>query len=214
MRLKLTVLALLALSSGTQAQPTEKTPEQMLPADALFYFRYDGYEGHRKAYDQTAVAKAMKEGLSEFFEHVFAQIWTLGQTNPLVDNSKKKSAPALEVNQFLDCLWKHGFALSLEIAPPRPGPTNGPTLFQLTVLFPHGAEKTNRAALDAVFRLAAGGAGTRPWRTPSTKGARWRLSLWASTRPRGGQRASTWCSLLGREPQCTQSASSTAFGPT
>ena len=66
------VMALLSFSASVLAQPA-KTPEQLLSADCLVYFRYDGYEPHKKAYDQTALAQAMKEGLSDFFDHAIAQ---------------------------------------------------------------------------------------------------------------------------------------------
>src|ERR1700745_373377 len=56
------------LAAEQTASPTRV--EQLLPADACLYLRYDGYEPHRKAYDRTALGQAMKGDLGEFLEYL------------------------------------------------------------------------------------------------------------------------------------------------
>ncbi len=48
------------------------TVESLLPAKAVAYFRYDGYEPHKKAYDRTALGGAMREDLGEFLDHLLS----------------------------------------------------------------------------------------------------------------------------------------------
>src|SRR5260370_40096323 len=66
------LLVITCPASGLAAEikPAARTVEELLPGDSLFYFRYDGNEPHRKAYDRTALGRAMKEDLGEFLEHL------------------------------------------------------------------------------------------------------------------------------------------------
>ena len=57
-----------ALAPG--AEPSPRPVESLLAADVAAYFRYDGYYPHQKAYDGTALGKAMKEDLGEFLEYL------------------------------------------------------------------------------------------------------------------------------------------------
>jgi hypothetical protein len=120
MRILLASVVLLGLSTAGLAQPTAniasvKAPEALLSAECIAYFRYDGYEPHRKAYDETALAKAMKEGLSDFLDHVLQQLPTLAGGDMLRGNPKKGERPALSLEDFLACLSKNGFVLALEV---------------------------------------------------------------------------------------------------
>lgn len=52
---------------GAQGQAERKAPEALLPADALLYVRWDGFEAHRDAWEQTAAYRALTEThLGEF----------------------------------------------------------------------------------------------------------------------------------------------------
>src|SRR5262245_58040138 len=64
------VLLTSAACLSAQEKTRPKTPEAFLSADCLAFVRYDGYDAHKKAYDQTALAKAMKDDLGEFLEHL------------------------------------------------------------------------------------------------------------------------------------------------
>src|SRR5260370_21960090 len=65
---------LLALPADTLAQaPAQpKLPEALLPASCLAYVRFDGIAPHRRAYEQTALAKVMSEDLGEFCHYLVA----------------------------------------------------------------------------------------------------------------------------------------------
>lgn len=153
MRALLAALALLVVASAAPAQTPPKAPEHLLPADSLIYFRYDGYQAHRKAYDQTALAAVMKEGLGDFFDHLFTQLFTVAGGDFPPRNRVKAKGAGPEVEAFLDFLTRQGFALSLEVAPAGRALARGDLLAQLTLVFPEGAEKKNRLALERFFRL-------------------------------------------------------------
>jgi hypothetical protein len=156
MRILLASIAFLAIPSLVLAQPAKKTPEQLLSANCLAYFRYDGYEPHKKAYDQTALAKIMKEGLGEFFDHFFTQMIALGGEFPPRRKEKdNKQAPDMDLKGALDYVSTHGFVIGLDIAPPGPAFARGEDLYHLTVVFPQGAQKPFRPALENLFRAAA-----------------------------------------------------------
>src|SRR4051794_17993546 len=55
---------------NAQDQPPARPVESLLAADAVAYLRYDGYEPHRKAYDGTALGRAMRDDLGDFLEHL------------------------------------------------------------------------------------------------------------------------------------------------
>ncbi len=182
-----TFLSVLSPALAQPAPPMAKSPEQMLPAKCLVYFRYDGYEPHRAAYDKTALAKAMNEGLAEFFDHLFGRLFSLAADFPGGGNPKKQGKeepvpPA--VSQFLDCLWRNGFALTLEINDPTRG-GDVEDLVHLTVVFPEGAGKKNHKALDGFFRFLAGVANAPVEATPHEGRKGHSFSL-------GGIKASWW----------------------
>ena len=97
MRALFVTLALLSVVPVASAQP--KAPEHLLPADCVAYLRYDGYAAHRKAYDQTALAKAMKDGLADFLDHAFAKLWLLAD-----DDAKKADQRRPTTDRFLQCV--------------------------------------------------------------------------------------------------------------
>src|SRR5262249_49663935 len=45
-------------------------PEKLLPKDSLLYLRYDGLDAHRQAYDQTTLARLMREDLGELVSYL------------------------------------------------------------------------------------------------------------------------------------------------
>ena len=154
MRILLPAVLILVTSSSAFAQPA-KSPEELLPGDATVYFRYDGYEPHKKAYDQTALAKVMREGLGDFFTHVWTQMWNLASEEFPPPKGKKPDARSRQAaERFLDSIWRHGFAATLEVAPLRKGHLHEEML-QLTVVFPRGAQAKERKSLEEAFRLAA-----------------------------------------------------------
>jgi hypothetical protein len=135
------------LAAEQTASPTRV--EQLLPADACLYLRYDGYEPHRKAYDRTALGQAMKGDLGEFLEYL-----TVVLTDALASGLKDwnphgmQKLPASRA-KLLNYLWRHGLAVAAEIRPVPAGETKVllPDLqarVRLTVVFPNGAMPAQR----------------------------------------------------------------------
>ncbi len=164
MRISLVTFALLLTSSAVSAQPA-RSPEQMLPADAALFLRYDGYLPHRKAYDQTALAQAMKEGLNDFIEHAWTQAWAAAEAEPPKAGGKVAVKRKQTADRFLDAIWARGFAATFELV--RVKRLVGDELAgekrkevnedvgQLTVVFPQGGQAKNLSAIDAFLRLIA-----------------------------------------------------------
>src|SRR5437764_1139825 len=57
------ILVLLGFTTAQAAEPV--APEKLLAKDSLLFLRYDGLDAHRKAYDQTVLARLMREDLGE-----------------------------------------------------------------------------------------------------------------------------------------------------
>src|SRR5438132_5329123 len=62
--------ALLLLPAAARGENAKPTPEQLLSAKSLFYFRYDGLDEHRKAYDKTVMAEVMNGDMGEFVDYL------------------------------------------------------------------------------------------------------------------------------------------------
>lgn len=55
----------LCLAAPLQAGVRKVRPEQYLPADAVFYYRFDGLRAHRANYDKTAFAEKWRGGMGQ-----------------------------------------------------------------------------------------------------------------------------------------------------
>jgi hypothetical protein len=162
--LALALLVVPCPAAGLAAAPkTEsRAVEELLPRDAVFYFRYDGYEPHRKAYDRTALSRAMKEDLGEFLEHL-VEVLADAATSAIKDrNPEDVQKLAAGRKEFLAYLWRHGLAVSAEVsmlpAGANPSPLLGLRLrVRLTVVFPEGGTAESRAFLLPLFDRLAGG---------------------------------------------------------
>src|SRR5689334_11039845 len=115
MRISIAALIILASSSLAAGQ----TPEHLLSADCVAFLRYDGYAAHKKAYDQTALATAIKEGLGDFFDHLFSQIFTAAGDDMPPLQLKKGEGRRRAADQFFAYVWEHGVAATVELTPPR-----------------------------------------------------------------------------------------------
>src|SRR5213082_2470396 len=62
------VLCFVSLGAVRAAEPI--APEKLLSKDSLLYLRYDGLDAHRKAYDQTVLARLMREDLGELLGYL------------------------------------------------------------------------------------------------------------------------------------------------
>ncbi|MSU78838.1 MAG: hypothetical protein EXS16_12185, partial [Gemmataceae bacterium] len=153
MRTLCAILAFALSSAATFAQPV-RTPEHLLPADGAAFLRYDGYLPHKKAYDQTALAQAMKEGLNDFFDHLWIQAWAAAEAEPPMLGGKVAQKRRQTAERFADAIWARGFAASLELDREKRDDIDTP-IGQVTIVFPHGAEAKNRETIDAFLRLIA-----------------------------------------------------------
>src|SRR5437868_2850394 len=151
------VLGAVILLPARAADPV--APEKLLPKDSLLFLRYDGLDAHRKAYDQTVLARLMREDLGELVNHLVK----LGQDalGPEVLSERllagatpgrllalQKAAKGLP--DALEFLHRHGALLGVELIEPMPPRA------QATLVFP-GAGKTekHRDAILGAVRFAA-----------------------------------------------------------
>src|SRR5438874_9624996 len=107
-------LVLLLLAGVARAQ---EAPEALLPATTQVYFRWDGVEAHRAAYDKTALGKMMQGDTGAFLaggvgdlQKTISSLLTaqalLTGTPP--DQLQKLQADAAAAGKALDLLGKHG----------------------------------------------------------------------------------------------------------
>lgn len=159
----LSVLALLTTCPILQAQPPQKkqvAPEELLPARSLIFFRYDGTEAHRAAYQKSALGRAMKDDLGEFVDHILGLVRDAFVQTALrtprdekekeKDKDKEKPPPkgaAKILDAFLSHYWRHGIVVSADVL--------GANRAQLHVVFPEGGRDENRAAVLGFLKLAA-----------------------------------------------------------
>src|SRR4051812_8453908 len=122
------------------AQASDKNPpEALLPSTCIAYFRYDGYESHKKSYDKTALGKAMKDDLGEALEY----------TVSFFDDLFAASIPAWKNNReaahaCLAGLWQNGIVLGLELAEDSD--------WRLTIVLPQGINPPYRHVLPQVAK--------------------------------------------------------------
>ena len=114
-------LALLLAPGLARAQDA---PEQLLPASAQLYVRWDGLKTHRAAYDKTALGKIMQGDTGKFLTSVFSLVHDslssaltvqglLQGTKP--EELQKLQNDATEAAKLLGALSEHGFLAAAEV---------------------------------------------------------------------------------------------------
>ncbi len=142
MRFPFAWLVVLVGVSPLAAQPNEKRPpEALLPAGCLAYARYDGYEPHKKAYDRTALAKAMNDDLGDALEHIYELF-----DNWLAASSPEWSKGREAFKTGLAGLWKHGVAVGFEAS------DRDFTDWRVTIVLPQGINPPYRDVVRQVFK--------------------------------------------------------------
>lgn len=149
---------LVLLPASVRGENAATVPEQLLSRETVLYFRYDGLESHRKAYEQTAMGEVMKGELGEFVDYVIklvkdslGPVLVKGQllegTSP--EQMKHVRNGFTQFPSLVETLSRNGLLIGVEII--------DPTTFraQLTVVFPNGGQEKNKKALDAGLRMAA-----------------------------------------------------------
>lgn len=151
------VLLVLLLPGFARAQ---QAAEDLMPAGAQVYMRWDGIEAHRAAYEKTALGKTMQGDTGKFVTNLFTQMQEslgglltvqqlLGGVPP--EQLQKLQADAAQAPKLLSLLGQHGVVLAVEVR--RLEPPDG----QITLILPDAGTKA--APLFATLRLAAGMAG-------------------------------------------------------
>jgi hypothetical protein len=148
-----TAFFLLAFLVPTAAH-AQQAPEDLLPAGAQFYLRWDGIDAHRADYEKTAIGKTMQGDTGAFINSGFDQLQeglgSLLTVQQLLEGVppkllKQLQDDAAEAPKLLSELGKHGFILSVEargLEPPQ---------LQLTFILPDAGDKPG--PLFAAIRL-------------------------------------------------------------
>src|SRR5262249_49344218 len=117
----------------------QDAPEDLLPAGAQVYLRWDGVEAHRAAYEKSALGKMLQGDPGRFVDGVFRQLQEspgpllttqqlLGGVPP--DRLQKLQADAREAAQLLTLLGQHGLVFAAEVRSLEPPSA------QVTVIVP------------------------------------------------------------------------------
>jgi hypothetical protein len=132
----LAALLLAGQSRGADATPLAKAPpEQLLPASAQVYLRWDGVAAHREQYAQTALGQLLARDLAPLRKELLDLYPRLLRSEltekKLLDGMKpdrlaKIHAAVAESSKLLDVLAEHGLVVGAEISPL-------PSLWQMAV---------------------------------------------------------------------------------
>jgi hypothetical protein len=109
-------------------------PERLLPPSTQIFFRWDGCDAHRAAYEKTALGKMMQGDTGKFLDALWD--WLKDAAEAAAAQSGEPEAPALVKDGLatLTSIVKNGVALSVSansFSPPQA---------QLTLVFPKSAE--------------------------------------------------------------------------
>src|SRR5262249_18047748 len=130
------MLALLLLSVPSAAW-AQKGPEQLLPSGSQLYFRFDGFDAHRAAFDQTATGKMLQGDTGKFLTELFR--WGGEAVNSVLGQLDPQAAQVFkDLGIVVQGIGKHGILLGIEVkslTPPDvqatfvlPKSSNGPLL--------------------------------------------------------------------------------------
>jgi hypothetical protein len=156
---RVAVLCLFAvLPLGTARAAEDLKPEQLLAADSVFYFRYDGIDAHRKAFEQSAAGDLFRGEAGDFLDYLIDLTRdgigpTVLKERVLEGGDAKRLQPIRagfrRAPEAIRSLVRNGFVVGVEVVgliPPR---------VQLTVVFPNAADVKHRADVIAGLRLIA-----------------------------------------------------------
>jgi hypothetical protein len=137
--------------------PAQETPEDLLPMGTQVYLRWDGIEGHRPAYEKTALGKMLKGDSGKFLSNLYAQAQDSVSALLLVDQVLqgfspdrliKLQADAAQAPKLLSMLAQQGFVLAAEAR--KMEPLEG----QATLILPSAGNQPG--PLLGTLRLIAG----------------------------------------------------------
>jgi hypothetical protein len=173
------VLLTASINHVVAQSPKSVPPEALLAADSVLYFRYDGYEPHRQAYDKTTLARIMKDDLGEFLDYLGTFTRDLAVRELLRGGEGKpveKDKAIADTKKFTEYFWKHGVVVGVEVGddvlagsfytrrrglpgidPRRAGRENWDT--QAIIVFPQAGLPANRPAVFAFLKMLTDMAG-------------------------------------------------------
>jgi hypothetical protein len=147
-------LPFLACLSPLAAQ----APEALLSADTTFYFRLDGIEQHRNAYEKTALAEVMRGDMGDFVDYATTFLKD-NVAQGLLRERALQGVPPKQLTKIQNTLnqipnlikyfKQHGVVLGAEVS------CFEPFQGQLTLVFPNGNEEAYRSALLDMFQTIA-----------------------------------------------------------
>ena len=124
MRLAMAMLVW-ALAGTAWAQ---EAPERLLPRDSQVYFRWDGVEAHREAFNKSAVGKTLQGDMGKFFAGLGDYLEKL--VDGFVAAESPQAADMLkELPRTLSAIGKHGFRLGIEVKKLSPPDIEGVLVF-------------------------------------------------------------------------------------
>jgi hypothetical protein len=159
MRRHLGVLAILLLVPASASSHTAAlVPEQLLDGNSVAYFRFDGLDPHRQAYEKTALAEVLRGDLGNLFAYVGTVFKdTIGPT--IAKEQVLSGRPAKNLKEIrrafdqlplaLAYLGRQGVVVGIEVIDvkkPR---------VQVTVIFPNAGDDPQGASIPSLFRLTA-----------------------------------------------------------
>jgi hypothetical protein len=148
--------ALVLALSLVPAIRADDAPEQLLPAGAQLFVRFDGITAHEAAYKRSGIGQMMQGDTGTFIGSLYKQIQDGVGMGLAVEQLmrgappariKKLQADARNATRLLDIITRKGFLLAVEVRKLEPPQV------QLTFVLPNGILQLD--ALDGALRLGA-----------------------------------------------------------
>src|SRR5262245_58771863 len=143
-------LLLVAIPSAAWAQGEGSVAERLLPAGSQIYFRFDGFDAHRKAFDKTALGKMLQGDTGKFLTALMDYVDK--QVDALVGQFDPQAAKAFkDVSKVIEAVGKHGVLFGIElggVAPPDA---------QATFVFPRGGDGPLLPLIKRAIEAGPGG---------------------------------------------------------
>jgi hypothetical protein len=134
---------LIALAPSVASAQTAQ--ENYLPSKSQFYFRWDGMQKHRAAYDKTAAGQMMKGDTGKFLDELWVYIQE--QLQNVAANEPKVGPLLKDVGKILSTMHNNGVVIGLEVD------TITPPVVQAVLVFPKAAGESG-ALIPLIHKIA------------------------------------------------------------
>jgi hypothetical protein len=156
---RVAVCLLLLLPGAANAESATSTPETLLSADSVLYFRFDGAEAHRAAVDRSAFGSMMKGDLGDLVDQL--GVILKDSVGPAIGKRLLLRGEPVEqlsvirsgfdhLPAALAHLGRHGLAIGLEVIALKPIPH-----IQITIVLPNAAQEARADILSALRLIPA-----------------------------------------------------------